>query len=115
MVAYALGVYHATGTMPVNGYILYAHSRGDWCFLSNPIKYQSPMIMRMMGQLTKRLGIYADWDKLSEMACPSFGEACNMYCPYTSHCRDKAIPRGLAVRDKQIQPLGSANPLNLMK
>ena len=110
LVGYALGVYHATGTLPERGWVLYAHSRGDWVSRSKPIEFHSPILMRMLSQLTKRLKLYADFDALSEIAYPSFGSPCNDYCPYTHCCRDAAIPHGVPIRDKPLLPLDSPSP-----
>jgi hypothetical protein len=102
LMGYALGVFHATGTFPSVGYIVYAHNRGDWCFRTKPIDFQSPIVKRMIMSLPSRLSLYADYPALTKAAMPTPGDCCNDFCPYTRVCRDAIIPPGVSVRDVQV-------------
>lgn len=103
---YALGTLRATGTMPKRAWILYLHSRGEWSFRSKPVEFQP----HMLAMLTNRLRIYADWYELSRTAAPSFGAACEDFCPYTRVCRDSIIPPGVPVQDRAIDMPAGTNP-----
>lgn len=114
IIGYALGVLHATGSLPKYGYFIYAHSRGEWCFRTKPIEFHKPMVQGMMSALASRLDLYSNYDALAEAAIPNPGSACDNFCPYTKCCRDEILPRGTAVRDlsvdidmpKQTNPFG---------
>jgi hypothetical protein len=110
LAAYALLVYSATGTLPSEGYIMYVHSRGEWVCRSNPLTFHSPAGQQMLDFLHGKLESFSK--KTLAAATPSFGDDCAKdYCPYTSICCDRFIPRGTSVMRTPEPELVSLNPL----
>ena len=111
LAAYALLVYSATGVLPENGYIMYVHSRGEWVCRSQPIEFHSPAGQQMLDFLHEKLDEMRRASPRSAFT-PSMSDECDKdYCPFTSICRDKMIPRGSAIVRTPEPELASINPL----
>lgn len=111
--AYALLVYAATGHLPKRGHILYIHNRGEWVCRSNPLEFDTPFGNGLLDHLAARLEFYGKEEQNRGACAPSPGDACDEdFCPYTSICRDKLIPKGAHVYRPEEAPLLSVDPFS---
>jgi hypothetical protein len=111
LVAYAALVLHATGKLPKRACILYVHNRGEWVCRSNPIDFESEHGQYLVSSLFARLGYYANENSHRGAFSPSPGDDCDGdFCPYTTICRDKLIPKGTHISRIEEPPLLTVNP-----